>query len=140
MNIQKRRTIVIPILQGLVWAASILISIFLNFDDIESETHTTRSLLIFAYIILIFELGFILVDISLALNGYYIDRNLKFHIQCRNIPFAIFAIPLCVYDYISVHWICIFFSIIALAGLKSGMLQTVVEIDDKKKSTFDLEV
>lgn len=133
-RIIKYRTLLVPILQGLVWFASITISVFYDFGGGD----VTRRLLLFGILCLFFELLFVFIDMLFALNGYSIDRNLRFHIQLRNFPFLIFGVPTAVCAFISINWIVIVFLFALLAGLKSGLLQAIVEIDNNKEPLFHI--
>ncbi|MBD5261382.1 MAG: hypothetical protein HDS38_04540 [Bacteroides sp.] len=137
-KIIKRRTVLVPLLQGLVWLASISVSIFYDFGGSFPDGSVTRRLLTFGIISLFFELLFVVIDMLFALSGYRISRSLSFHIQMRTFPFVIFGIPFAVMAYISTNWIDIVVLFICLAGLKSGLLQAIVEIDKDKVPQFDV--
>lgn len=138
-EIITRRTVLVPLLQGAVWLASMTISVLCDFgNNVLDHDNVTRRLLAFALISLFFELLFTFIDMLFALSGFRISNDLRFKIQLRTISFLIFSVPMAVWAFISLNWIVIILMFGCLAGFKSGLMQAIAEIDNTKIPMFDI--
>ena len=123
LSTEQLRLWVIPILMGLIWIGSFLVSFFAEFQDI--------SLLFRLFctfnLILLFELLLMYWDICLSLENFDLHIDHSFKMQCRTVPFMILALPFGVMSIIG-GWPLVIY-ITTLFCAKTGMHHSVAYID-----------
>lgn len=120
----------IPGLQALSWLGSFLVSIFYPFAS--DHIVATRQILAFCTIALVFELLLAAWDAKLATAYCVISRNLRFDVECRILPFLIFAVSSSIGAF-SLNWAYVVFYGLCLGGMKFGLSNSYFHIDRHKE-------
>lgn len=137
--IDKRRSFLIPVLQGVVWISSIGFSVFFDFGGAFPTLSVVRKLLLFVAISIFFELLLVLLDLKFALNGYVIDRDLAFRLQTFTIPFLICASCSIMPAFLFAGFPAVICLIVSCGCLKAGLLHSVCVVDNKKVEVFNIQ-
>lgn len=125
------RCLVVPVMQGLVWLASMGFSIFFDFGD-GFPNVGARNVLMFGVIILLFEILVICIDLKFALAGFRINRNINFLLHCRSVPFLILSFPLASQALLNIDVLSISMFISDLAVLKMSVIHVQASTDEYK--------
>lgn len=137
---EYKRSVLLPILQGVVWVSSIGVSVFFDFGGSYPSTSVVRKLLVFVIITIFFEVLLVLFDIKYALKGYVIDKDLAWVLQTRTIPLLICVSCSVVPAFLFAGYISITSLIISCGAFKSGLLHSVSVIDAKKIEDYNIRI
>lgn len=131
-----KRCVLIPVLQGVVWAASIAFSIFFDFGGIYPNEFGVRNVLGFGIIILFFEMLAVCLDIKFALEGFVIDKDLSFALQSKVIPLVVVSLCLLANAIANVGSFQLVLLILFLTFSKISILHAQAMIDENRIPEF----
>ncbi len=128
LSTEQIRLWVIPILMGLVWVGSFLVSFFANLQDVSLlfRLFSTFNLILF------FELLLMYWDMCLSLENFDFHIDHSFKLQCRTVPFFILALPLGVMSIAGGWRLALYITTLFCA--KTGMHHSVIYVDKNKTS------
>lgn len=119
----------IPLLMGIVWVISFVISYF-GALSLSKEWSFVLKLASAFNIALFFELILMIWDIKLSLKYFYIEKNRLFNLQCVTIPFLILAAPFGIMGFTGGVGLIVYVSVLFLA--KTSLHYTVAAVDKYK--------